>query len=114
MFRIIWVISIHLRNFMRRYMPTNILLDVIRTRRGLKWGVPAMLLAIPYLFAASTFTALIDGGASRWLYVVALVCIWNALKFIVIGPVSVVLIMRIKHAERWARGYTVNSTAAAS
>ena len=34
MFRIIWVISIHLRNFMRRYMPTNILLDAIRTRRG--------------------------------------------------------------------------------
>lgn len=34
--------------------------------------------------------ALIDGRASRWLYVVALVCIWNALKFIVTGPVSVV------------------------
>jgi hypothetical protein len=61
MLRIIWVISIHLRNFMRRYMPTNILLDAIRTRRGLKWGVPAMLLAIPYLLAASVCTALIDG-----------------------------------------------------
>ncbi len=114
MFRIIWAINIHLRNFMRRYMPTNILLDAIRTRRGLKWGVPAMLLAIPYLFAASICTALIDGGASRWLYVVALVCIWNALKFFVIGPVSAVLIMRIKHAERRAMGHTVNSTAAAS
>lgn len=114
MLRIIWFISIHLRNFMRRYMPTNILLDAIRTRRGLKWGVPAMLLAIPYLFAASTCTALIDGGAPRWLYVVALVCIWNALKFIVIGPVSAVLIKRIKHAERQAIGHTVNSTAAVS
>lgn len=99
MFRIIWVISIHLRNFMRRYMPTNILLDAIRTRRGLKWGVPAMLLAIPYLFAASTCTALIDGGASRWLYVFALVCIWNALKFIVIGPFSVVALGRVKSRE---------------
>lgn len=100
MLRIIWVISFHLRNFMRRYMPTNILLDVIRTRRGLKWGVPAMLLAIPYLFAASISTALIDGGASRGLYVVALVCIWNALKFIVIGPVSAVLLLQCKRAER--------------
>ncbi len=102
MFRIIWVISIHLRNFMRRCMPTNILLDAIRTRRGLKWGVPAMLLAIPYLLAASVCTALIDGGASRWLYVVALVCIWNALKFVVIGPVCVVLQILNGRADRQA------------
>ncbi|EPR75417.1 hypothetical protein ADILRU_2283 [Leifsonia rubra CMS 76R] len=100
MLRIILVISIHLRNFMRRYMPTNILLDAIRTRRRLKLGAPAMLLAIPYLFAASTCTALIDGGASRWLYVVALVCIWNALKLIVIGPVSAVLLLQCKRSER--------------
>jgi hypothetical protein len=99
MLRIIWAASLHLRSFMRRYMPTNILLDAIRTRRGLKWGVPAMLLAIPYLFAASTCTALIDGGASRWLYVVALVCIWNALKFIVIGPLSVGLLIQTRVAE---------------
>lgn len=99
MFRIIWVISIHLRNFMRRFMPTNILLDAIRTRRGLKWGVPAMLLAIPYLVAASICTALIDGGASRWLYVVALVCIWNALKFIAIGPICVGLLVQTWVAE---------------
>jgi hypothetical protein len=100
MLRIIWFISIHLRNFMRRFMPTNILLDVIRTRRGLKWGVPAMLLAIPYLLAASVCTALIDGGASRWLYVVALVCIWNALKFIVIGPVCLLLLTRARLREQ--------------
>lgn len=99
MLRIIWFISLYLRNFMRRYMPTTILLDVIRTRRGLKWGVPAMLLAIPYLFAASICTALIDGGASHWLYVVALVCIWNALKFVVIGPVSVGLLIQTRVAE---------------
>src|SRR3546814_196582 len=99
MLRIIWFISIHLRNVMRRYMPTNILLDAIRTRRGLKWGVPAMLLAVPYLFAASICTALIDGGASRWFYVVALVCIWNALKFIVIGPVSVMVLLKVRNAE---------------
>lgn len=109
MFRIIWVISIHLRNFMRRYMPTNILLDAIRTRRGLKWGVPAMLVAIPYLVAASICTALIDGGASRWLYVVALVCIWNALKFIVIGPVSAVMLLQCKRAQVWARKRKMSS-----
>jgi len=55
------------------------------------------------LFAASTCTALFDGGAARWLYVVALVCIWNALKFIVIGPVSAVFLLRCKRAEDRAR-----------
>ncbi|MAP63889.1 MAG: sulfate permease [Microbacterium sp.] len=99
MLRIIWFISIHLRNVMRRYMPTNILLDAIRTRRGLRWGVPAMLLAIPYLLAASVCTALIDGGAPRWLYVVALVCIWNALKFVWIGPICIGLLVQTRAAE---------------
>ena len=36
---------------MRRYMPTNIALDALRSRRGLKWGIPAMLIAILYLYA---------------------------------------------------------------
>lgn len=48
MFRLIWIASIHTRGFLRRWMPTNVLLDKIRTRSGLKYGVPAMLLAIPY------------------------------------------------------------------
>src|SRR3546814_15850555 len=47
----------------------------------------------------SICTALIDGGASRWFYVVALVCIWNALKFIVIGPVSVMVLLKVRNAE---------------
>lgn len=114
MLRIIWVISIHLRNFMRRYMPTNILLDALRTRRGLKWSVPAMLLSIPYLFAASICTALIDGGASGWLYVVALVCIWNALKFIVMGPVSAVLLLRCRRAQDRAKQRSMPPPVAAS
>ena len=45
-----------------RYAPTNLLLDAIRTRRGLKWGVPAMLLALPYLYAAAICTAIINYG----------------------------------------------------
>lgn len=33
-----------------RYLPGNLLRAWLLTRRGLKWGVPAMLLAIPYYF----------------------------------------------------------------
>ena len=49
MFRLIWIGSVYTSYFLRRYMPTNILLDMIRTRPGLKWGVPGMLLSLPYL-----------------------------------------------------------------
>ncbi|QUY61202.1 hypothetical protein [Gulosibacter molinativorax] len=90
MIRQLWTLSIHTRAFLRRYMPTNILLDAIRTRRGLKWGLPTMLLAVPYLLAASICTNLIDNGAPGWLYLVVLLCVWNALKLLWIGPVNVI------------------------
>ena len=96
MLRLTWIISIHIRSFMSRYMPTNVLLDAIGTRRGLKWGVPAMLLAVPYLYAASLCTVLVDHGASGWLNVVAVVCVWNAMKFVVNGPVSLVVLARAR------------------
>jgi len=43
-------------------MPTNILLDKLRTRRGLKWGVPAMGLGLAYLLIAAASITLINGG----------------------------------------------------
>ena len=76
--------------------------DLIRTRR-LKWGVPVMLLAAPYLGIAAWCTALIESGGPGWLHLVVLVCIWNALKMVVIGPVSVVLLVRARAKERLAR-----------
>lgn len=100
MIRQLWTLSIHTRAFLRRYMPTNILLDAIRTRGGLKWGVPAMLLAVPYLLAASICTNLIENGAPGWLHLVVLLCIWNALKFLWIGPVSLVHLVLVRIRER--------------
>ncbi|WP_341360880.1 sulfate permease [Georgenia sp. M64] len=103
MIRQLWDLSIYARAFLRRYMPTNILLNTIRTRRGLKWGVPAMLLAAPYLLAASICTNLIDNGAPGWLYLVVLLCVWNALKFLWIGPVSLIHLVLIRTRERRTR-----------
>ncbi|QBE47666.1 sulfate permease [Leucobacter triazinivorans] len=100
MFRLIWIISIYVRSFMRRFIPTNIALDALRTRRGLKWGVPAMLLAIPYCFVAAYVTALIDDGATNCLYLVVLVCIWNAFKFVLNGIVCMGLLARVRVHER--------------
>lgn len=103
MFRLLWAASAHTRHYLRRYMPTNVALDAIRTRRGLKWGVPAMLLAVPYLLAASICTNLIADGGPGWLNLLVLLFIWNAMKFIIMGPVSLVLLVRARLAESAAR-----------
>ncbi|MFV4913131.1 sulfate permease [Microbacterium lacticum] len=99
MIRQLWTLSVHTRAFLRRYMPTNILLDAIRTRRGLKWGVPAMLLAVPYLLAASTLTALIADDGPGWLNLLVLLCLWNMMKFIIMGPISLILLARVRVRE---------------
>lgn len=80
-------------------MPTNIALDAIRTRRGLKWGIPAMLLAAPYLLAASICTNLINDDGPGWLNLLVILFIWNALKFVIIGPVGVLLLTRARIRE---------------
>jgi len=107
MIRQLWTLSIRARTFLRRYMPTNVLLDAIRTRRGLKWGIPAMLLAVPYLLAASAFTTLIADGGPGWLNLLVLLCLWNALKFLAMGPVSLVLLTRARTHEHRVRSRVV-------
>ncbi|GAB3844915.1 hypothetical protein [Nesterenkonia populi] len=106
MIRLIWSASVHIRYFMRRYMPTNIALDAIRTRRGLKWGLPAMLLTLPYLHAATFCLQLIEAGAPGWLHLIVLVCIWNAMKFFWIGPISLFLLARERIREATTARHT--------
>jgi hypothetical protein len=94
MLQLLWATSIRTRYFLRCYMPTNILLDLIRTRRGLKWGVPAMLLVAPHLLAASICTNLVANGGPGWLSLLVLIFIWNASKMFCFGPISFALLVR--------------------
>lgn len=103
MFRLLWMLSARVRAFMRRYMPTNVLLDAIRTRRGLKWGIPAMGLGVFYLLAGRWCFSLLQGGAPEWLYMVMVLLGWNGLKFIAIGPVSVIALAKARISEAVAR-----------
>lgn len=64
-------------------MPTDVLLDLSRPRRDLKWGIPQMLLAVPYLLV--------------------LLFIWNAMTFALMGPLSLVLLVRARIQEAAAR-----------
>lgn len=103
MIRLLWNGSVHTRYFLRRYMPTNILLDLIRTRRGLKWGIPAMLLAIPYLLVAGICTTLLAEGTPGWVNLVVIWAVWDALKFLIMGPVSLILLVGVRFQELRAR-----------
>ncbi|MBC7592390.1 MAG: sulfate permease, partial [Kineosporiaceae bacterium] len=66
--------------FLRRFMPTAVVIDAINTRHGLKWGVPAMLLAVPYAFAAIYCRSQVDAGGPGWLNLLVILCLWNTLK----------------------------------
>lgn len=101
--RKLWTLSVRTRTFLRRWMPTNILLDRLRTRRGLKWGVPAMGLGVSYFLVAAVSVTLIDGGWSPWLYIVFALCLWNTLKLLLFGPISLLLLARARVQERRAR-----------
>lgn len=103
MIRLLWTASVEVRYFLQRYMPSNIVLDLLRTRQGLKWGIPAMLLAVPYLVVAYWSTTVIDAGGPGWLHLVVLVCLWNSFKMVLFGPVSVVLLVRARARGRSAQ-----------
>lgn len=79
-------------------MPSNRLL-AIRTRRGLKWGFPAMLVVAPYILVATICSDLAADGGPGWLHLIVLWGCWNALKFIVMGPISVALLIRVRIRE---------------
>ena len=100
MIRLLWALSAQARYYLRRYMPTNIALDAIRTRRGLKWGIPAMLLAAPYLAATKLLTDHIEQGGPDWFHLVVLLCAWNALKMLWLGPLGIAWLLRARLAER--------------
>ena len=101
--RTLWTVSLQTRAILRRWMPTNILLDKLRTRRGLKWGVPAMGLGVVYLLISAASITLINGGWPQGLYIVFAVCLWNALKFLLFGPISLLLLARARVHEHRAK-----------
>ncbi len=93
MFRLIWAASVRIHSILS-YAPTNLLIAATRTRRGLRWGIPAMLLAIPYLLAAYWCVTTIEAGGPGWLNLVVLLCAWNSIKLILNGPSTVILLIR--------------------
>lgn len=100
MFQLLIAFVSRIYAFFQRSMPTNILIRATHTRRGLKWGVPAMLLAVVYIVIAAALAQWVAGGGPGWINLLVLLCLWNALKFIVNGPITVVRLARVRARER--------------
>jgi hypothetical protein len=62
-----------------------------------------VLLTAPYLLTASICTNLIAGGAAGRLNLLVLLFIRGAMKFLMMGPVSVVLVIRVRTREAVVR-----------
>lgn len=98
MFRLIWAASVRTHGILS-YAPTNLLVAATRTRRGLRWGIPAMLLAVPYLLVAYWCVSTIESGGPGWLNLVVLLCAWNSIKLTLNGPASVVRLLSARVKE---------------
>ncbi len=81
--------------YLRVYAPTNIALDFFRSRRGLKWALPAsLMLTAAYWGAGHAVTTLIENGGPGWLNLLAALCGWNGLKFAMLGIWSPILLTK--------------------
>lgn len=75
-------LSAAIYGFMQRYMPTNRAIAWLRAPSGLKWAIPAAVLATPtYLFAMNVCMVTTQAGGPGWLHFVFLWAFWNAMKF---------------------------------
>ncbi|MEI3866403.1 sulfate permease [Microbacterium sp. CCNWLW134] len=100
MFQLLIAFVSRIYAFFQRSMPTNILIRATHTRRGLKWGVSAMLLAVVYIVIAAALAQWVAGGAPGWINLLVLLCLWNAVKFAINGPVTLVRLARVQSYER--------------
>ena len=90
--------------YLQTFAPTNILLRRLRTRGGLKWAIPTALVLVPvYLFAAALTTAVIANGGPDWLNLVAVPCIWNAMKFASFALLTPIHFLRMARRRQMAK-----------
>ena len=91
-------LAIALHTFLQ-YAPTNLLLSRLRSRHGLKCGVPFTVLGAAYFLAAAILATWLHGGGPAWLNLLVLLGLWNGLKFVVFGPLSLILLARARITE---------------
>lgn len=114
MFILAWHISVGIYNYLQAYAPTNIAIAWLRTCRGIKWAIPAALVATPlYGWAADALVDVLEHGGPPWLGFVAMLCLWNALKFAINALMTPFILRRLKLAHS-SRVGTVNASSLSS
>ncbi|WP_369827250.1 hypothetical protein [Cryobacterium sp. N19] len=73
-----------------------------------------MLLAVPYTLAGIYYRAQVEAGGPGWLILLVLLFLFNTLKFVLIGPISLMklIVVRVREAvarRRMTRALLANS-----
>lgn len=89
MLGLLWNLSAALRRYLRLYMPTNRLVDWLRTPQGIRCAIPVALLATPaYLFAMSVCATIVERDGPACLNLLVVLFAWNAIKFAATGAMT--------------------------
>lgn len=93
----------------QRWLPSNILVRRVCTRRGLRWGVPLALLGLVYFTAGVGCVGAVQLGGSPWWYVGTVVCWWTALKLVGHGLYAAVMLPIVRAEESLAVGRAIRA-----
>lgn len=85
----------------QRWLPSNILVRHVRTRAGLRWGIPVALLGFAY-FAAGVVCAGMAQTGDGWWYLPMVVCWWTALKLVGNGVFATIMLPIARAQENLA------------
>lgn len=106
MLRFIFAGVAHAYGLLARFAPGPRLISYLRCRDGLKWGVPAMLVCVPYFLLAEFCKRLIEDGGTAWLSFPLLWCLIMGITFLAVGPVSLIWLGLARTREALARRIT--------
>lgn len=89
---------------LNRYLPSFRLIQrVVHRRDSHKWGVPAMLLAVPYFLLANVFKGVLEDRGHALFSVPLLWCLVMGIVFLALGPISLLLLAKARTREAIAR-----------
>lgn len=86
----------------RRHLPSHRLVAAVRTRRGLRWGLPLVGLGIAYLYLGAVASVMVEHGASHGLYLLTLACWAGGGRLIADGLVATGRLIVVRSRERLA------------
>ena len=86
----------------QRWLPSNRLVTLLRTRRGYRWGLPAVLLGVLHFLAGVGCYGAVRLGHTEWFYLGMLICWWTALKLVVHGLAATLRLLIARSHENLA------------